>query len=361
MALSLAAEAFQKAVADAKAGQALAPPLADGDEVVGRTVFRSYAQMLAEGVPDPVVLVDALLYAEGVHLLSGHPGCGKSTLAGYMASVVMAGGRHCIWLDYEAGDRAAFRRMLALGVPIDTLDSHFHYAAWPTNAEDELAAYLARWPRALVVVDSMSKALSAAGLSENDNADVTSWTVKVVKACKDAGIPVLIIDHVAKAGTGQYSRGAGAKLADSDVHWRVTCDVPFSRDQIGEVTVTLHKDREGFFHSASTWSIGDGRGGLVVVRKDRSEKASAAATELGGQILAYFEAHPGVAVTQRALRDDESITGSAKAIGDAIKALASDPNSRVRRVDPLKKNSPYIYEPPTGLAIREVVHGGVAF
>jgi RecA-family ATPase len=120
-----------------------------------------------------------------------------------------------------------------------------------------------------VVIDSLSKALSFAGINENANDEVTKWTMPVVKACKDHAMPIVIIDHVSKAGKdSEYSRGAGAKLADVDVHWRVEKVAEFNRERIGAVTLKQKKDRDGFLPFASYWQVGDGAGNLDVIPID---------------------------------------------------------------------------------------------
>lgn len=245
------------------------PPAVDTREVVGKIIFEPLDDLLAGSIPDPEVLVDDLLYTQGVHLVSGHPGCGKSTMALFMALQVMHEGGHVVWLDYEAGRLATARRLIAVGAEPGMIAEHFHYAGWPPKAEDHLPLVAERWPGALVVMDSLSKALAFAGIDENANSEVTRWTVKVVKACKDHCMPIVIIDHIAKGGiTSEYSRGAGAKLADVDVHWRIIKDHDFNRVTAGAITVKQMKDREGFLPFATWWEVGDGNGKLTILPTD---------------------------------------------------------------------------------------------
>lgn len=259
MALSVAAQAFQDAIAAAKAN----PPAA---ALAGGITYQPLDDFLDGNLPEPEVLVDDLIYTEGVHLVSGHPGCGKTTIVQHMAHIAMRDGGHCIWLDYEAGARGTVRRLLNLGIAKELIRTNFHYSPWPVAAEKYLAGVAAQYPGALIVIDSMSKALAAAGISENANDEVTGWTVQVVKACKDHALPIVIIDHVAKAGTGQYSRGAGAKLADVDVHWGVVKTSDFNRERSGTIEIHQHKDREGYLPFTTWWRVGDGHGALDVAR-----------------------------------------------------------------------------------------------
>lgn len=244
-------------------GEAPDLPLPVEVDRVGPIIFRSLAEVVAGGVPDPEVLVDDLLYTEGLHLVSGHPGCGKSTIVMWMAELVLMEGGHVVMLDYESGEAQTARRIQALDIPPKTLEN-LHYAGWPTDAEKHMAEIGQKWPGALVVIDSLSKALSSAGLNENDNSEVTTWTTKVVRACKENQMPIIVIDHVTKVGDSDYSRGAGAKLADVDVHWRVKKEEDFNRTQQGKISLHQKKDREGYFPFSLYYRVGDGNGGLPI-------------------------------------------------------------------------------------------------
>ncbi len=245
---------------------AVIPP---GGELIGGVVFESLAELLTNGVGDPDFLVADVLYdGDHVHLVSGHPGAGKTSWVMQLCWMVMAKGRHIVWFDYEGGKRPTVRRLLDVGVPTPLLLTLFHYADWPTDGEKHLAAvgqHFAMPP--LVVIDSFSKALSAANYNENKNDEVTKWTSQVVRACKQNGIPIVIVDHVPKGEkASMYSRGASAKLADVDVHWGL--EVPeggkFNRKQSGSIVVHQRKDRPGFFPFKTYWKMGDGNGKLTV-------------------------------------------------------------------------------------------------
>jgi hypothetical protein len=158
---------------------------------------------------------------------------------------------------------------MAVGGRIEDIRERFHYAGWPKDAAKQLALVAARWPGALVVFDSASKALSSAGLNENDNAEVTAWAVDIVRAAKTNMLPVVVIDHITKTGKDSpYSRGAGSKQADTDVHWRVEVLEEFNRTTIGSIQLKRTKDREGYFPANLFFTVGDGAGRLTIIPTD---------------------------------------------------------------------------------------------
>ena len=181
-------------------------------------------------------------------------------------------GRHVIWMDYEMGVPRTVQRLRDMEANPDAIRTYFHYVPWPGKVDPQhmLLAQQA-WPGALIVVDSLSKALAAGGVDENSPPEVTKWQQANVTPLGSRG-PVILIDHVAKAGGGSnYSRGAGSKLADADVAWRVVKELPFKRNQAGLIKVFLNKDRGGYLPLAAGWIVGDGQGNLPFVVKDIAE------------------------------------------------------------------------------------------
>lgn len=255
-----------------------APPLpdvADQPPRCGGIVFEDLASRLRlaiDGKLPPVeTIVDDLLYASGVHWLSGHPGSGKSIMALSIAQMVMGEGRPVVWIDYENGLDMTVRRMADADMDFDLAVAQFHYAWYPQKAETYLDDIAEAYPGALVVIDSASKALQLAGIDENSPGEVTAWTVPIIRACKANSMPALVIDHVTKATKpreNRYARGAGAKLADADVHLMVEVVEEFTREQQGLVCLHRAKDREGYLPLHQWYRIGDGKGKLPVLPTD---------------------------------------------------------------------------------------------
>jgi hypothetical protein len=247
----------------------LIPPLPTPPKLLraGRTVFVDLSTIWNK-VKDPDLLLEEmpLLYTEGVHWFSGHPGSGKTTLALHISIQAMAHGRDVVWLDYEGGENVTVRKLQACGCTLDLVQSHFHYAGWAKHALDDLPAIAELFPGALVVLDSASKSLQMQGKDENSPSEVTQWAGDIVKMAKQHRLPVIVIDHVSKNASTmtQYARGASSKLADADVAWYVEKVSDFSRDKSGIIHVRQAKDREGFLSFDFWYEVGDGAGAITL-------------------------------------------------------------------------------------------------
>ncbi len=276
---------------------------ADPDDLEAPAGFQFAADLgdiARGGVPEPERLIPDLLYANRVHWLSGHPGHGKTTVAAEAARQHMDAGGHVVWLDWEAGLRPTVARMLAVGAEPEQLDELLHLAiSPPLSADDDgfakIAAALDAYPGALVVFDSASKALGAAGADENNPTEATAWTTKIILPAREAGATVIVIDHVVKGATKTtpYARGAGSKLADTDVAWYVEATIRFDRDTPGKVELTRHKDREGLLPERLVFEVGDGAGGLPVKQVAAETETTRAERDAGlrGKVLAILQEH----------------------------------------------------------------------
>ena len=78
----------------------------------------------------------------------------------------------------------------------------------------------------IVLWDSSAAFLARAGLDENSAADVTRfWSQVLTPLAREHGAAVLVIDHDTKNGEPpRFARGSGAKLAATDVAFKVAID-----------------------------------------------------------------------------------------------------------------------------------------
>jgi AAA domain len=234
-----------------------------------------FADVLSGDTPPPEQLVPGLIVADAVNWFGGHPKQGKTTIVLWAGLELMRAGRHVVWFDWENGKRRVARRLKDLGAEEELVRERFHYAYRPVieadlNGLQRVEEALGRWPGAFVVFDSAGKALSTAGLNEDSNTETLRWTTTVVIPTRDAGATVGVVDHVPKGATRStpYPRGAGTKLADTEVMWYVEAVDPFRRTHAGRLRLTNHADRDGVLPEEVQYRIGDGAGGLPIERAD---------------------------------------------------------------------------------------------
>jgi hypothetical protein len=197
----------------------------------------------SDGVP--------ILYEGSLHAISGEPGCGKSWIALATAKSIIDTGHGVVVLDYESSPQRVASRLLALGADPDLVSAQLSYLT-PLGlfglAELDHLRGLVQGGSALVVVDSVSEAMAAAGLDENLAGDVLGWAESTVRPLARDGATVLLIDHVTKSqgDRGRWARGSGAKLALIDgVAFALTATKGFSRQGSGSASLVVAKDRDG--------------------------------------------------------------------------------------------------------------------
>jgi hypothetical protein len=291
--------------------------------------FTDVADALRGGLTAPPQLVENLIIEAQVNWLSGHPGHGKTTVAMWIAKLHMENDGHVIWLDWEGGATPTLLRAREVGVADDLLGSHFHLANDPEMSPDaaglgKLERALREWPKALVVFDSASKALSLAGLGENAPEEVTRWTTQIVMPVRKHGATALVIDHVVKGATASmpYPRGSGSKLADTEVAWYVEKAEDFNREKSGELKLTRHKDRSGILPEEVRLRIGDGMGGLPIELIDSGSRSRGNLGIVKERVVKVLKAEAPKPLTTTQLR--KMVTGNNTKIADAAKELAAD-------------------------------------
>lgn len=216
--------------------------------------------LLKGGVEPTAQLLEGILYEARIHSIASHPATGKTLLALWIAVQIMKQGRLVLYIDAENGPKLIAERLQELGVDLDTLDELFHYypaeVALDRESLSRLATTVKQAEPALVVFDSFADLLSIAGLEENSNDDCTRWMRVVAQPVKDAGVAVLVLDHVPKSGKGP--RGGGSKRAKVDVQWNLEVTQHFDRERTGEIELKHDKDRECWLPKIVRFSVGGG-------------------------------------------------------------------------------------------------------
>lgn len=253
----------------------------------------SLLAMVRDGVPDPELLCGGLLYANGLHCISGAPDCGKTSVALWWALQTAREGGVVLILDQEGGPEVTADKLRTAGATAGDV-AKIHYVPDPslswTDADNlRLSATLREVRPDLVLWDSSAAFLAIAGLDENDAADVTRfWSAWLIPCARELGAAVVVIDHDVKSSeASRYARGSGAKLAATEVMMKLEVVTPFTRTQDGMLRLKVTKDRRGWLNRA--WDIEvKVRGGLKFGFSESMESESSGLADTDKHVLSVL-------------------------------------------------------------------------
>lgn len=210
--------------------------------------------------PKPTGLLGAL-YPGKLHWVQGEPESGKSFLMFGEVVHAIKRGDVAMVLDEEAGAEDVTDKLRALGASEDDIRERLVYFD-PFGRDvfrdfDRLAESVERHHPSLIMFDSIAAFLSNSDLNEDKATDVTGFIVRVLLPLAHTfGSSVVVLDHLTKSQTdSRYARGSTAKLAKTDVAWRVAMPRPFNRNRSGQVQMTCTKDRPGTIGRDSEISV----------------------------------------------------------------------------------------------------------
>jgi hypothetical protein len=162
--------------------------------------------------------------------------------------------RNVLFVDEEAGPVQTTRILAALGADPELIDKCFTYLPYPTirlNSRDigALHELMADKRPALTLMDSSAAMMTVAGIKENNADEVTRfWYELLLPLASDFGSSVVITDHDSRTADDRYGRGSTAKLAATQVAFKIWPVRPFTRAQDGLLRLAVVKDRPGWLH-----------------------------------------------------------------------------------------------------------------
>jgi len=182
----------------------------------------------------------------------------------------------------------------------------------------------------------VSDVLDQAGLDEDINREVTSWAKSFLEPLKfEYGAAVIAIDHVTKSkdSRGKYARGAGAKKSKTDAAWKVVKHKDFNVGKVGMIRLEADKDRDGWLEPKLAFRIG-GRDGRTILEPVEAVEAGGNRLpegELEQRLVEFLRLNADCEKDAIPTRDVESaVTGKGAAIREALKQLASEPDTGIR-------------------------------
>lgn len=252
-----------------------------------------------------------LFYEEGVHWLQGESESGKSWVALAIVTEVLHLGGTVLVIDYEDTEGPVLERLEQLGVT-DEEFGRLVYVAAVDVPHGALVDHVATSGRdyTMVLVDGVTSALTAAGLSGRDEQELTAWVNMLPRRARMA----VCVDHVVKAVDERRGMAIGTQAKKSVVtgaSYEVTCTEKFGRGSTGELILHPQKDKRGGVRAL----IGD--------RPQRLRFSSDAGT--GAVTITVPSAAPRDADGRT---EDERLAPEAHALYEVLVALEQDGKAR---------------------------------
>lgn len=205
-----------------------------------------------------------LLYRGRTHTVIGESSSGKTWLAVLASLEVLRAGGRVLWIDYETNGAEVANRHKAMSDIPDEYWTRFDYVSPTERLEDSktnastihgavLYAHLETVSYDLVVIDSVTGAMSCEGLDTNSDADTETFHRLLAYRLANAGPAVLMLDHVVKSteNRGNDARGSGRKREGvTGASYKMKVTRPWKRATggtpvLGGFTLKVAKDRDG--------------------------------------------------------------------------------------------------------------------
>lgn len=190
-----------------------------------------------------------MLYPGKEHSVIGEMESGKSWYALACCVAELQAGDHVVYIHFEEGDPTdTVERLIALGVPADTISKQFRFVSPEEPVQVEYLAALLNPAPTLVILDGVNEAMSLHNLGVREEDGAAGFRRRLVKPWTRVGAAVLSADHVVKdrerrdrGPLGSVHKGNG--LSGSLI--MLENAEPFGRGQRGRSHVYVTKDRPG--------------------------------------------------------------------------------------------------------------------
>ena len=278
-----------------------------------------------------------MLYPGEIHIVYGAPGTFKSLLS---LDLVAPDAR---FLDFENGPVALRERLTAMKSEPERSEC-FDFPETAEQVLERVQEYCSTKP-SVVVIDGLPGLCGVLGIDSDNNAEVQGLFSKVLVPMKNAGICVVLLDHIPKdAAKPEYPIGAQAKKAQCGVAYLLQRNAAS-----GTVELFVAKDRHHVVASRCEPGPLPYYGSVVVTNGAyclQVEIVPERVAHLGGQTLSaregrllqevwdFIGASPGCSKNTI----ETSVTGKNSAKRDALNRLIEGGYVEVRRDGPAQRH-----------------------
>lgn len=326
--------------------------------------WESLEEIIAAGPTEAEELVPGLIYREQVHILLGYGGGGKSMICLWAMKYLMEQNIKSAWLDWQNGPNEAGLRAVSLGLDKKVnLDDWIKYVAFPTVAlasqAEAVVSQLEAEGVEVVFLDSFSDALKKQEnpdgkgvIEENDNHAVGWFVTEGIDRLRQAGITVVIIDHLSKSDP---SRARGAVIKDdlAQVVWSFKVIKKFNARKAGRLRLKSHKTRIGNVPEALVvditparddqpleivmeafweWDEDDeNRLGGMTLKKAPKDFVIGEPVELEDRVVTYLSELEGTEASTREIH--ANVDGRAPAISEFLQSVREEGHEAIRWVE----------------------------
>jgi len=190
-----------------------------------------------------------LIYAGKEHTVIGEMECGKSWYCAASAAAELTRDNHVIYIHFEEADPAdTVERLLALGVPADTLRKQLHFVGPDEPVTPTKMAALLDLAPTLVVLDGVNEAMSMHTMGIRDEDGAAAFRRRLVKPFTTTGAATLAADHVVKDKEKRGRDPLGSIHKGNGLTGTLILlenATPFGRGARGVSHVFVTKDRPG--------------------------------------------------------------------------------------------------------------------
>lgn len=279
-----------------------------------------------------------LFYADGVHWLQGESDSGKSWVGFALVLDVVRQGHHALVVDHEDTWDGVAERLDALGATPEE-KGRVGYVSGQGTSHAALSAHLDANPSAfgVVLVDGVTSALNAAGLSGKSEQELTRWVDELPRKARMS----VMIDHVTKDPENRNGMAIGSqakKAVVTGTSFEVRVVEKFGVGSNGIIELRLQKDKRGKLRGVLgkrpvrlavqsdpvSGSVHLGvvdraveSGGRLVVEDEQG----ALVTALAARLEAFPNVHPGLSLRHLlgVLKEELGVKASTETLREAVR------------------------------------------